>query len=268
MKEIAAMVCDMNVEKAEYEFFDVNCWLPFNDSESFSPIVTMDAFESELSFYGIKCAVVSNSRCFTCSPTVGNDELISWTGSADSLYAGAVLAPEAGFVPYELHKYIDRLIENKVVVIRMFPKKLNHSIKKWQTDDIFSYLEYKKLPLMLWHSETDWDTLSEICSQYPDLNVIVEGNDKKLLYHNRDYLQLLKRYNNLYIETHNLVQYLGLEYITGRLSVDRLIFGTYFPFNDPNSAILPVLSADINDTVKHRIAGGNLYNMINNIKHE
>jgi len=262
MKKIADMICDMESEKRNYDFFDINCWLPFDNREAFSKIGTRDEFIRELSSYGIRRAVVSNRRSFTCSPFVGNEELISWIGNCENLFAGAVLSPEIGFPPNELHKYIDKLIEQKVVLVRLFPKKLNHSLKKWQMGDIFSYLEYRNVPLMLWHTETDWDTISEICSEYPNLEIIIEGNDKKLLYHNRNYVQLLRRHHNLYIETHNLVQYLGIEYIAGQLAIDRLVFGSYFPFNDPNSAIFLLMAADIDKKLKRKIAGENLCNLL------
>lgn len=268
MKEITDMIGKMKNEKEKLDFFDINSWMPINNQKALKYINTREEFIDRLSSQGIRRAIVSNERSCTCSPFVGNQELVSWVGGCENLYAGAVLAPEVGYAPHELHNYIDELIEQKAILIRMFPKKLSHSLRKWQMGDILSYLEYKKLPLMLWHTETDWDTISEICLEYPGLSIIIEGNERKLLYHNRSYLQLLKLYKNLYIETHNLVQYLGFEYITGQLSIDRLIFGTYFPFNDPNSAILPVITSDIRDDVRYKIASGNIQNLISNIRRD
>ena len=51
--------------------------------------------------------------------------------------------------------------------------------------------------------------------------LIVEGNDVKLLYHNRNYLALLRQCPNLYLETHNLVLYSEIEHLAARASGKR-----------------------------------------------
>ena len=183
----------------------------------------------------------------------------------ENLYGSIILAPELSFAKKDVHNYLDKMVENKVVAIRMFPETFNHSMKKWQIGDILNYMQYKKLPLLLWQTQTDWDIIQEICEDYSDLPVIIEGNDQKLLYHNRFFIPLLQKHNNFYLETHNLIQYMGIEYIVNDLGINRLIFGTYFPFNDPDAAMMMITHADIDENIKHKIANRNLMMLIDNI---
>jgi predicted TIM-barrel fold metal-dependent hydrolase len=267
MKKIAELVQDMGKGKKNYDFFDINCWIPYNKNDSFSKFDNMEEYLSALYSFGVKCAVISNERGFSCNPFIGNEEILALANEYKNIYVGAVLAPEIGFVQKNMRGYIDKLVEQKVVLVRMFPKKLNYSLKKWQVGDILEYLEYKRFPLMIWHTETDWDTINEVCAEYPELPVIIEGNDKKLIYYNRAYIALMTKHKNLYIETHNFVQYLGYEYVVGELGINRLIYGSYFPYNSPNSSMLPIMTANINHSEKCNISGGNLLDLVRNIRH-
>ena len=86
----------------------------------------------------------------------------------------------------------------------------------------------------VWHTETAWEDVAAVCQSHPRLPVIVEGPNRKLLYHNRVYYRLLERFANFHLEIHNLVGYLGLDDVVRRFGSQRLIFGTYFPQQDPN----------------------------------
>ncbi|MBB6669359.1 hypothetical protein H7C19_01525 [Cohnella nanjingensis] len=182
-----------------------------------------------------------------------------------SLYGAICWSPELGRSITETGDYLERMIANRIVAVRLFPKKLNFSLKKWQVGDLLSVMESRGLPLLLWHTETNWDTIQSICEEYPGLTVIVEGNDQKLLYHNRAFVPLLERHANLYIETHSLIQHEGLEYIVNERGADRLLFGTYYPSNDPNSSMMMVTDAFIPEETKLAIAGGHLRRLIANI---
>jgi predicted TIM-barrel fold metal-dependent hydrolase len=96
--------------------------------------------------------------------------------------------------------------------------------------------------------------------------VIVEGNDVKLLYHHRNYLALLAHCPNLYLETHNLVLYSEIEYLAGQVAPDRLLFGTYFPYNTPHASLLPILRARLTDEVKDQIATRNLERLLSQVR--
>jgi predicted TIM-barrel fold metal-dependent hydrolase len=266
MKKIAAFIKDIEDAKLNYNFFDINCWMPFNEPNLFLSINTMEEYLSILRSSGIKKLVISNKNSISSNPILGNDEIIKIASNYKDLYVGAILVPEIEFSKGNMNTYIDKLVKEKVVLIRMFPKKLNYSLKKWQIGNTLEYLQYKHLPLMLWHTETTWDTINEICEAYPKLPVIIDGNEKKLLYHNRSYIALLKKHKNIYIETHNFVQYLGYEYIVGKMGIDRFLFGSNFPDNSPDSSVLPIITASINEISRLNIISENFFNLVKDIR--
>lgn len=252
--------------KAGFRFFDANCWIGSTQVDCFKTAESISEIVNELARFKIDEAVVSNMKCLEYNPLEGNIELIEKIGSCPNLYGSMVLVPEAGFSGRDIRNYIDRMMERKIVIARMFPRMLYHSMNKWQIGEILSYMEYKRLPLMLWHTEVGWDTVQSICDEYRNLPVIIEGNDKKLLYHNRFFIPLLQKLENLYIETHNLIQYMGIDCLANTEGIHRMLFGSYFPFNDPNASMMMVTHACVSEKLKNEIAGGNLRMLIDNLR--
>ena len=218
------------------EFFDLNAWCGLAPGNGFYQPETWEQIIRDLRQCGIDRAVIS-----------------------------MVLVPDITFPGGAGLRYIDEKVEQGFVIARMFPKKLNHSMRKWQVGEILAHLEHRRLPLMLWHNEVSWDLVESICQDYPDLPVIIEGNDVKLLYHNRNYLALLAGHPNFYLETHNLVLYSEIESLA-EISADRLLFGTYFPYNTPHASLLPILRARLPEEVKDNLASGNLERLLGQIR--
>jgi predicted TIM-barrel fold metal-dependent hydrolase len=123
-------------------------------------------------------------------------------------------------------------------------------------------MEWLHLPIVLWHSEATWPEIAELCRGYPNLRVIVEGTGRKLLYDNRIYYAFLERFPNLFLETHNLTNYLELDQLVKRFGSGRFLFGSFFPHLDPNSAAMPLSHAGFTEEDKRNIAHGNLERLL------
>jgi predicted TIM-barrel fold metal-dependent hydrolase len=161
--------------------------------------------------------------------------------------------------------YIGRMVEQKTVIARVFPRTNRHSMKSWVMGDIFRVLSERRIPLMIWHAETSWDTIDALCAEYPKLPVIVEGNDVKLLYHNRYYIPLFKKHQNLYLETHNVILHNEVDYFA-KLDAKRLLFGSYHLYNTPDAAMSQIVMGDMSAESKQLIAHGNLERLISDIR--
>lgn len=264
-KQLAGMVDAFKNDKEKFEFFDLNCWWDISNNKTFHRIGNFDKLVNEIKGYQIKKAVVTNAECLKYDPLTGNESNALLISKYDNLYGCMVLVPEMQFGGMDLKAYIDKKIEQKFVTARMFPKKLNHSMKKSVIGGILTYLEYRRIPLILWHNETSWDFVEGLCQEYKNLPVIIEGNDVKLLYHNRNYITFLKKFQNLYLETHNLVIYSEIDWLSRNISDERLLFGTYFPYNTPNASMMPITNALLDEEAKYRIAGRNFQRLIEGI---
>jgi len=166
----------------------------------------------------------------------------------------------------EIEHTIDFFIRHRAAAVRLFPKKMNYSLAGTETEAILCALEERRLPLMVWHTETTWAEIDAVCGRHPGLPVIIDGSDKKLLYHNRVYIPLLLKHPNLYLETYNFIQYMGYEALVNKYKIDRLVFGTNYPANSPLAPLYMLLSADIPETAKEKILNGNMKRLVSGIK--
>lgn len=262
LAQLEEMIHTYRSGKTKCRFFDCNRWIVHSEQHMLHPMVGIQPHIQEMAKQLIEEAVVANAQCIEYNPSFGNEQLISLIEPYDHLYGSIVWSPELAYTASDIGNYLSRMVNHKTVSVRMFPKKLNYSLKKWQVGDVLETMERLRLPLMLWHMETSWDTINEICEQYKHLPVIVEGNDQKLLYHNRYFITLLKRHENLYIETHNLIQHEIMEHLVNKEKVDRLLFGTYAPYNDANSSMMMITDADICERSRKNIAGDHMRRLI------
>ena len=119
--------------------------------------------------------------------------------------------------------------------------------------------------MAVWHTETSWDEVAAVCQAHPRLPVIVEGPLRKLLYHNRIYHRLLEQFSNFHLEIHNLVGYLGLDYAVRRFGSRQLIFGTFFPHEDPNVPMMLVTHGAFSPADQENIAHGNMERLMEQV---
>ena len=262
---VNAMTEKYNQDKISLDFFDVNCWW---DPAHFSAFQRYGSFEEYYASFkkrGIKKAVLTTAESLVYGEASGNETMLSLISGHDDLYGAMVLTPDLMINGVDVGAYIGRMVEQKAVIARVFPRTNRHSIKTWVMGDIFKVLSERRIPLMIWHAETSWDTIDALCAEYPDLPVIVEGNDVKLLYHNRHYIPLFKKHKNLYLETHNVILHNEVDYFA-KLDAERLLFGTYHLYNTPDAAMSQIVMGDFGADQKQLIAHGNLERLISGIR--
>lgn len=238
--------------------FDCNIWL---DAGEKNLLAGPDAAAKK---YNPSAGVYSTALSYTKSPEAANEYLTRENQKNPGrhfAYAAAPLMRGA-----DICEIIDSLINENAACIRLFPKKSNYSLSGGETERLLSAMENRRLPLMIWHTETTWGEIDKICGRHPELPVIVDGNDKKLLYHNRAYIPLLLKHPNLYLETFNLIQYMAYETLVNKYEIDRFVFGTNYPSNSPLAPLYMLLLSDIPEETKEKILNGNMKNLIANIK--
>jgi hypothetical protein len=153
-----------------------------------------------------------------------------------------------------------------VRAVRLFPRTHNYPLTDWVVGSLCRWLVEHRLPLFLWHVELDWPSLYALAGQYPELNIVIETQTQKILYHNRPLLALMQQRRNVLVETSNLVGPRIIEYCVRECGAERLIFGTFQPMNDPLVPIGMVIDAEISESDAALIAGGNLRRLIDGVK--
>ncbi|MBT9151717.1 MAG: hypothetical protein DDT40_01913 [candidate division WS2 bacterium] len=267
MNKISKLIERYTGEKKKIKFFDANCWLGNPVPESLREIpATASELLKLMDYCGIEKAVIASSSALNYNVLYGNERLLDEIRPSDRLYGAAILLPEHTGELGNLSDYISFLTQNKVVMIKLFPKIHNFVLSDYCMGSLLNLLEEQKIPLTLWHTQTTWNEIDRLCSTYPNLPIIIEGVARKLLYDNRIFYPLLKKHKNLFLGTHNLTNYLGLDDMVEQLGAGKVIFGTFMPMNDPEAALMPVVYGKFPTGQKEMIAGNNLLSLITNIK--
>jgi len=252
---------DEAIEK--YGFFDFDFWDDPYDVERFYTAPDTDAALKKLKKTCRAGGLITEGAAVTVDPATGNERLVGRLSAEDGLLGCMVLTPDPEFSGRALQDYLDRMTGLGFAAIRLLPKRFYHSVSDSVCGEILSAAQERGLPLVISHAETSWDAIDSLCSRRPGLNVLVEGgNAVKIIYHNRDYIALLKKHRNLYLDTHALVWFSEIESLCSLVGAEKLIFGSNAVYDEPGTAIGAVAFARISEEEKLMIAHGNAMRLL------
>lgn len=126
----------------------------------------------------------------------------------------------------------------------------------WTTDPIFEFCSSYRIPLFLSIEATDPNRVNEICRDFPDLILVLTN----LAYNSDNWLYpLLRRHALLHVCCGpTYIPPLGPQRFVRHFGSYRLIFGSGLPHFGPGGLIGHVMYAEIPDTDKAQILGGNI----------
>lgn len=260
--DIAKMEADFLQKKAESEIFDINFCITNHQDDLLAEDRPTPA---EMLAKGISGLVLTDSWGRTERFAFSNEEVLQKAAENDAFYAAVTAAPEMNLAGADFAKTLDSLIARKAVIVRMFPKNLKHSMKKWQLGDMLRCMEARRIPLMLWHMQAAWDDIAEIAANYPQLPIIIEGSDQKTIYYVRDVMGLCEHFPNIYLELHNFTQYQFMPYALEHIGSHRLLFGSRTPFNDMNGVLYQIFT-HANDAQQKEILSGSFKRLMAEIR--
>ncbi|MFH0795601.1 MAG: hypothetical protein V2A65_00910 [Candidatus Omnitrophota bacterium] len=269
MNKVAELIERYTSEKKKVKFFDANSWLgaPVPGSLRKVPEKTAEILEV-MNDYGIEKAVVADSLTLNYNAAYGNERLLKEIGKNERLYAAAILLPDGTEESGNLSDYLSFLTSHKVVMVKLFPKVHNFVLSDYCSGRLLRLLEERKIPVTLWHTQTEWNEVDRLCETYPHIPIIIEGVARKLFYDTRIFYPLLAKHRNLFLESHSLTNYLGLDDIVKKFGAGKVIFGTFIPENDPEAALMPIVYGNFTLKEKQMIASGNLLSLIENIEEQ
>jgi predicted TIM-barrel fold metal-dependent hydrolase len=247
--------------KAALPWFDAHAWIGVGPQGSLRPVTTLDETARLMARHGIRRAMVAHAVARDYDPATGNRLLVEAIAGQDMFWGAAVLVPDDAS-PADFRARLRLLIDRKVRMVRVFPRSHNWLLAEWCAEPWLHVLEEQRVPLAVWHTETSWEEIAAVCRAHPQLPVIVEGPNRKLLYHNRVYYRLLEQFPNFHLEIHNLVGYLGLDDMVRRFGSRQLVFGTYLPHHDPNVPMMLVTDGQLGVEDQQNIAYRNMERLV------
>jgi len=246
------------------KFFDGNVWAGSPPEPTFRQFDKPEDLLAQMARSRTAGALVTHFASLTYDWRDGNDMAVDWARD-ERLHVAIAMVPDATGEVGGVGEYLDKAIGRGARAVRLFPRQHSFSLSPWCSGSLLAEIQARRLPLILWHSETSWDQLDFLCTAYPELSVIVEGTGRKILYDNRMFYQLMAHHPNLYLELHNLTNYSGVEDIVSRFGAGRLVYGSYMPLGDPGPPMAMVTEARISDGYKKLIAYGNLDMLIREV---
>lgn len=259
--DVENLIREFRERRDALDLFDASCWIGRPWETSFWQVAGIDELVAGLHRFGIRRAIVSHTMCLQHDPDVGNRTLLATLRNHPGLIAAATLVPEMAATK-GWHGCLRDWIRQGVRAVRVFPAAHNFCLDDTCVGDMLAAAEQLRVPLMVWQTQTNWNAVSTVCERYPQLHLIVEGCGRKLFYDNRIYYPLLRRHANLMLETHNLVNYLGLDDLVQQFGSTRFVFGSQFPHLDPSSAAALVTLGRMSPADRRNIACGNLERLL------
>jgi hypothetical protein len=244
------------------EFFDCNYWV---DS------TLREEDKTRLKEAGITKAIITNISSLKYDSIAGNSEL-SGFGKEEGIFFCFVLVPEIYFL-LDFKGYIAGAIKSGVRLFRFFPRSHLFNINDLYMEKILGFLSERHIPVMLDLKQFDltanknfaFADLEKVMAKNPGMPVILEASLKQCMF-NRIYFPLLDRYENLYIETSDLLLMDQIENMVEKFGPKRFVFGTGYPTKEARSSSERILDSQMDDFSKRCISFDNLDQILRRIE--
>ena len=215
---------------------------------------------------GIHGALVYSNFAKELQPSVGNDQVLETCRKNPRLIPCWVALPHhCGDAP-EGKRFVERMIAEGVKAVKLFPRMHRYRLDDVTIGTLLGSMEEAGIPMIIDRAENDpnveqisWDELERLLNRYPRLNIILHHVRWEL---SRMLLPLAHKYKRLHFEFSNYQANRIIDFMVEKIGADQLLFGTQMMDKSPGAAKAFVDYADISDTDRKKIAGGNLIRLL------
>lgn len=177
----------------------------------------------------------------------------------EAIPALTLLPPVSTDEFYTKNQLLDIISENKRLFFKMYPKQHGFIFRDWQLSWVADVLEETGVPLLLSFEEAEARDIAEVKKLYKNMKIIITNTAQFM---NRVYLQLCKYFGNVFLDTSNTIEYMGIETFCEELGSEKILFGTNMPRKEPYDNIFSLLYADISQEEKENIAFRNFDKLV------
>jgi predicted TIM-barrel fold metal-dependent hydrolase len=249
--------------------FDANVLIGSRMSYPDLQFETVESLIESMDEHGITQCLVYHSLAKMNNPTIGNQLLVDMIQSEKRLHPCWAVLPHYTGESLDPQALIEEMKIHHVRAVRAFPTVYNVELHLWLWEELLAELQRYRIPLFLdfnnanWSMKWDWDGIYRILSAYPELPVILI---RVGMMANRYLYYLLKRFQNLFIETSYYQNNNALVDVADRFGSERLIFGSGMPQYDPRLPLSAVEYSGLSEEDKKNIFGGNLERLLKGVK--
>lgn len=228
-------------------YFDINCRIGRMSAQNPHFPYTKESLLDDLNYYKISAAAVLNNISLEYSYVLGNIEAIKM--QSPRIYPIATVCTASKFEAGE--QYFNDLVDSGVKGFYFSPKITKEPFSLFFIKEIADYIQQQNLPVLIDASEVTIDSLIDILSAFPKLNIVLLNPHRTL---NRTLLLMMSKFNNLWFEISNCQTndfLLQFDKITG---LERVLFGTGYPYKSPGAIKSLVEYSSISENKKNLVA--------------
>ena len=116
--------------------------------------------------------------------------------------------------------------------------------------------------LLIKSSDFDTDAIDKFASEHADRKVVIVTGYKKVMYFISQFRELMQKHANVYLSIANLCNLYAIERLVASGLADRLLYGSFMPFLEPDATMGPLVMSEIDWATKCDIAGNNLRRLL------
>lgn len=255
-------------------FLDVNATVGRLSAPLFGSWLTAAALLKEMDRFHIEASAVVHSYARELDATRGNvallEELAQVGAESSRLIPVVTLFPPHGLVDLSIEEQLAPFSRMPRLAVRIHPNP-THDIMDESVharhyalvlDVIGSICESlvgRGVPLFLDMAEVRWEEIYILCREFPTLDVVILGMSYT---HKRSLYAGLERYPNLHFEISGFHVQEGLEEAVRSFGPQQILFGSRLPRYTAASAVAMVQYAEIEESAKALIRGGNAWRLL------
>ena len=222
---------------------------------------TAEDLIEEMEFCGAGEALVYHTSMLEDAPEVGNPRVVEETAGQPRLHpTWAILPPQTGELG-TADEFLAGMKKHGVRALRAYPDEDRYLLNGVTFGPLLEEMTARRIPLIL---GPNWRLVTDVLAEFPGLTVMVVrhgswGDD-------RYFRPLMERYEGLYVDTSRYQLDHGIVDHVGKYGPDRMLYGSAAPELQMGAAMMMLAHADIDESAKAAIAGGNLRRLLGEVK--
>lgn len=236
------------------------------------PIVTPEDLLAEMDHLGIDEAIVTHVLQREHHPAVGNRLVLTELADHNRLHPAWTFLPDYARELPPAGSYVPEMLAAGVRVAKIYPQAYFTPLVDWMPDALFPALERHRVPTFVCpdlpmqgaRDALERNALRRLCLDHPELPVI--AGEYRIRTELRPLYRLMDQCPNFHLELSGLWGHRAIEFICRTWGPERLVFGTNLPNRDGGSTIAQLMYAEIDESAKINVAGGNLRRLIDAVR--
>ena len=250
----------MNEITKDLSFFDCNAFIGNHQNPYIESPFELNMLEEVIKVSRLSGSLIYHSASVLYDASFGNKKLIEELTNKSNLYLAWIAVPELCNSDKEAEIFFSQIVENKISAIKIFPRYHNYNLFNGTIDNLLSFMNEKKIPLLVNQEEILWEEITYILKYFKNLPFLLNNSGYRL---ERYITPLLNNHRNFNLDISRYQAHGGIEYLCSRFGSEQIFFGSGMPIFSPEPIMMMINHANISVEDKQNISGKNLLRLLN-----